>query len=223
MACCIALALVISAVRVVWFRLLPGRAPDRAGFAPPASRPAPGQRVPAPTPTRLDAPAPEARTRTGLGSAVALSLLAAVAGAGLYAAAHQTLLALGVLSGTGPGPRDIALVTAAALTAPVFLAARTRLKTNPAHALLGFGEAWTLLSALDMRLDTGQGAAMHGAMHGAMRHGVPTGSPTEVAAALAMHGPGLVALLAGLVGLVVSYARHISLPRPALIRAGGSA
>jgi hypothetical protein len=42
MACCLAVALVIAVVRAVWFRLFPARRPARAGFAPPARRPAPG-------------------------------------------------------------------------------------------------------------------------------------------------------------------------------------
>ncbi|HTK64851.1 MAG TPA: hypothetical protein VL595_20855 [Pseudonocardia sp.] len=41
MGCCIALALVISVVRTGWFRLVRRQPPPRAGFAPPARRPAP--------------------------------------------------------------------------------------------------------------------------------------------------------------------------------------
>lgn len=43
MACCLAVALVIAVVRAGWYRLVPGRRPARAGFAPPARRPAPGE------------------------------------------------------------------------------------------------------------------------------------------------------------------------------------
>jgi hypothetical protein len=42
MACCLAVALVIAVVRAAWFRLFPAHRPVRAGFAPPARRPAPG-------------------------------------------------------------------------------------------------------------------------------------------------------------------------------------
>jgi hypothetical protein len=147
-----------------------------------------------------------------------------VAGAGLYAGAHQVLLALGVLADPAQGPtRDIVLLAAAALGMPVALAARTRIRANLAHALLGAGEAWTLLSALDMR----HGPGMHGAMHGAMHHGGlmlgPARSSAELTAALAMHGPGLVALVAGLIGLAAGYARRISLRQPTLAPLGGSA
>jgi len=41
-ACCLAVALVIAVLRAGWYRLAPGRRPVRAGFAPPARRPAPG-------------------------------------------------------------------------------------------------------------------------------------------------------------------------------------
>lgn len=43
MACCLAVALVIAVLRAGWYRLVPGRRPARAGFAPPAHRPAPGE------------------------------------------------------------------------------------------------------------------------------------------------------------------------------------
>jgi len=42
-ACCLAVALVIAVLRAAWYRLVPGRRPARAGFAPPARRPAPGE------------------------------------------------------------------------------------------------------------------------------------------------------------------------------------
>ena len=45
MACCLAVALVIAVLRAGWYRLLPGRRPARAGFAPPARRPAPGAAI----------------------------------------------------------------------------------------------------------------------------------------------------------------------------------
>ena len=45
MACCLAVALVIAVLRAGWYRLVPGRRPARAGFAPPARRPAPGEAV----------------------------------------------------------------------------------------------------------------------------------------------------------------------------------
>ncbi|WP_433798441.1 hypothetical protein [Actinomycetospora sp. CA-084318] len=41
MACCVAAGLLIAFVRRQWFRLLPGRAPEQAAFAPPARREAP--------------------------------------------------------------------------------------------------------------------------------------------------------------------------------------
>ena len=43
MACCLAVALVIAVLRAGWYRLVPGRRPARAGFAPPARRPTPGE------------------------------------------------------------------------------------------------------------------------------------------------------------------------------------
>ena len=43
MACCLAVAMVIAVLRAGWYRLVPGRRPARAGFAPPARRPAPGE------------------------------------------------------------------------------------------------------------------------------------------------------------------------------------
>lgn len=78
MGCCFAVAFMISLVRRAWFAVFPGRVPDRAPFAPPAFRSAPG-----------DAPIErgvEVATPPRSGGRVALGV--ALVGAGLGSLTH---------------------------------------------------------------------------------------------------------------------------------------
>jgi hypothetical protein len=154
MACCAALAVVLGALRAVWFRLFPGRRPPEPGFAPPARRSADG--LPSPAPPAAATPAPPRRQQPAKRPRLAGSLLLGVTfGVAGYAVAISLACAtplVRTLEGAWVA-RDVALVVLAALALTCFLALRTSADTTSRPAVLvGAGAAWTELGLVDMHL-----------------------------------------------------------------------
>lgn len=143
MACCAVLALVIGAVRTIWFRVFPGRRPAEPGFAPPARRLADGTALPTPAPG--SAPAQRPPASSGL-------LIGVVAGTAAYVVVVAALAASPLVR-TLDGPwlgRDVGLVTLAA--AALIGALITNTGAHRPALLLAAGITWTELGLLDMHV-----------------------------------------------------------------------
>jgi hypothetical protein len=188
MACCLALALVIGALRTAWFRVVRGTEPPRAGFAPPARRPAPGL---TPTPVAVAprpapvAPGPVAVAPRPVGDArrprAAVDLLlGALLGAGAYAALLTALTVTGAVVATDHPLRVTALIAAAAGAAAVRARRSPASRAGRARELAAAGAAWSLLSVLDMHVT-----------------GLVPEHLVNPLADIALHGPGFLALTAG--------------------------
>ncbi|KRB80412.1 hypothetical protein ASE01_02765 [Nocardioides sp. Root190] len=153
MACCAALAVVLGALRAVWFRLFPGRRPPEPGFAPPARRSADGLPLSPPAATASAPPPRQQPTRRP--RLVGSLLLGVTFGVAAYAVAISLARAtplVRTLEGAWLA-RDIALVVLAALALTGSLALRTSTSpTSRPAVLVGAGAAWTELGLVDMHL-----------------------------------------------------------------------
>ncbi|MGQ0843507.1 MAG: hypothetical protein ACT4QF_05190 [Sporichthyaceae bacterium] len=191
MGCCIAIAMVIAAVRGAWFRLFPHRRPPESGFAPQAFRPAPGAVSVSSRPSPSVPGAAVPWTATLLGAA-------AIAVAG-YAAVVETLALTGVLHSGAPLGRHL-LFAAAGLAALVGAATLPGRPVAPARGrglvLAAVGGTWTAASLADMHLF----AAI------ASHHSIP---------ALLLHAVGFAALAFGLGQLLRSADPQLSALRTA--------
>ncbi|MGQ0463911.1 MAG: hypothetical protein ACT4QG_01200 [Sporichthyaceae bacterium] len=151
MGCCIAIAMVIAAVRGAWFRIFPHRRPPETGFAPPAFRAAPGSIGSAPAtaaePVVLR-PAPWP----------ALLLGAAAVTVACYAAVVELLRASGVAHGAAPLSRHLVLL-GLGVGALLGSALATGRPVGPPRGrgvvLVSAGATWTALGLLDMHLFVG--------------------------------------------------------------------
>lgn len=183
--CCIAIAMVIAAVRGAWFRVLPHRRPPESGFAPPAFRPAPGaEGIAAPAPS-VGAPlvvAPGAPW-------TAMALGATAVTVALYAAAVELLDVTGALDSDVPLTRHV-LLAVLGLAALIGAATCPGRSLSPARSrgavLSAAGAGWAALSLLDMHLFAST-TSHHD--HGASGHSVTS---------LLVHGVGFAVLAVGL-------------------------
>ncbi len=186
MGCCIAIAMVIAAVRGAWFRLFPHRRPPETGFAPPAYRPAPGA---------ADRPAPTgpilAVAPTGTAPWTAMLLGAAAITIAVYAAAIELLSLTGVQESGTPTSRHV-LLAALGLAALIGAATCPGRPLPPTRSrgvvLTSAGAVWTVLSLVDMHL-------FH-AFHAAGHH--HSGSSGHSVASVLVHGVGFLVLAVGL-------------------------
>ena len=191
--CCIAIALIIGIGRRGLYAPAPGRRPVDPGFAPPASRPAPGGAQERPAPGGApDTSSPVAPTPAPEPSLTARVLAFAAVGAAVYAAGVAALGALGIAT-AAPHPAVSWLVRDAvviALAAVAFAAAGggTAFARSPdpvALALIGLGGAWFWLGVLDMHA-----------------FGLFQIARGELLADLAFHGAGSAAMALGAARLV---------------------
>jgi len=208
MACCLAVALVIAVVRAAWFRLFPARRPARAGFAPPARRPAPGL-----VPSGAVAAAPVELGVGGAGptwpASAGFLLVGGLLGVAGYAATAE--VAIGArLAQAPPLERLVVVVTLLAVAAVLVARQRRRGRGKPVtgradrarpqrrrgSGLIVAGAGWSVASVIDMHLlglmplDAGHQPGMSHGMSASAGHGF---GPAE----LLLHGPGLVAVALG--------------------------
>jgi hypothetical protein len=169
MACCLAVALLIAVVRGAWFRLFPARRPARAGFAPPARRPAPGPVLSgavAAASVELGAGGAGPPRRASVRTRAGFLLVGGLLGVAGYAATAELAIGTGLVQ-AAPMERLVVVVTALAVAA--VLAARqrrrgrldlavdgrgdrVRLERRRGSGLIGAGAGWSVASVVDMHL-----------------------------------------------------------------------
>jgi len=176
MGCCIAIALVIGAVRTAWFKLVPSRAPVQMAFAPPARRPAPGAEVR----TDRDRRPPLARPAAPVpsrGSSWTQGLVALAFALGAYAATMALASGAGLIESSRPVGAWLAFAVTLTAAATVVVGITGRAPARGTGLIIA-GVAWLVASELDAH-------ALHVVAHSDVLHAP---GPIAVAIGLALRG-----------------------------------